>query len=266
MSGRAVSPIRSEIAWSEKDKIIVRNHDLANELMGHIDLGEMAFLQIAGRLPTQAEGRVFNAMLVSLVEHGLTPSALATRMTVAGAPEALQASVAAGLLGLGSVFVGSIEGSAEMLQNALGLDAPSVGDLKPIAASIVDDYESTGRNIPGLGHPVHKEGDPRSLRLFALAEECGVAGPGVHLLQAIEELLHTRNGKLRPINATGAVGALSYDLGIPWQVARGLGVISRCIGLVGHVLEELSNPIAHEICRRAEFESATARQEASEAQ
>ena len=116
---RKTKPIRSDIAWSTHDRIEVHGKSLPDELLGHINLGDMAFLQILGRMPTPPESRLFNAVAVTLVEHGITPSALAARLTYAGAPESLQAAVAAGLCGLGTVFVGSTEGTAKMLYEAL---------------------------------------------------------------------------------------------------------------------------------------------------
>src|SRR5262244_1795675 len=129
-------PLRSDIAWSSADAITVKGFDLPNALMGKVDLGDMVFLELMDRLPTESESVLFNAMLVSLVEHGITPSSLATRLTVAGAPEALQGAVAAGLLGLGSVFVGSIEDAARLLQAEVGAVDD---DPRSVAALVVSD-------------------------------------------------------------------------------------------------------------------------------
>src|SRR5260370_24669533 len=116
---RAQKPIRSDIAWSTSDRIVVRGKDLPGEILGHMNLGDLAFLQITGRTATPQESNVFNAIVITLVEHGITPSAIVARMTYAGAPESLQAAVAAGLCGLGSVFFGSTEGSTKKLFQAL---------------------------------------------------------------------------------------------------------------------------------------------------
>src|SRR6266851_10243997 len=149
---KARKPIRSDLAWSTADRIVVRGKDLPGEILGKLNLGDMAFLELTGRTPNARESKLFNAMVVTLVEHGLTPSALAARLTYLGAPEAMQAAVAAGLCGLGSVFVGSTEGCARMLFEALENPGPKL-NLPVIARSIV---EKT-KKIPGLGHPVHKQ-------------------------------------------------------------------------------------------------------------
>jgi citrate synthase len=237
-------PIRSELGWSTRDRIVVRGKDLPGEILGKLNLGDMAFLELTGKIPDEKQSRLFNAMAVTLVEHGVTPSALAARLTYLGAPEAMQAAVAAGLCGLGSVFVGSTEGCARMLFEALE-NPGSKPNLPAIAKSIV---EKT-KKIPGLGHPVHKPIDPRSVRLFEIARETGFYGRYCKLM---EELSKQKNLVL---NATGAIGALACELGLDWRAVRGIGVMARAVGLVGHLLEESRQPMAEEIWFRVEEEA-----------
>jgi len=226
---RKPKPIKSELAWSTPDRIVVRGKDLPNEILGHLNLGDMAFLVILGRVPNEKESKLFNAIAVTLVEHGVTPSAIAARMTYLGAPESPQAAVAAGLLGLGSVFVGSTEGVARMLSEN-------------------QDIEKMKR-VPGLGHPIHKPVDPRTKRLFEIARETGFYGK---YCKRMEEIGKERN---LVVNATGAIGAIACELGIDWRAVRGIGVMARAIGLVGHILEESKSPMALELWERAEDEA-----------
>lgn len=246
--------VRSQMSWSTPDRIVVRGFDLTGDLMGSVNLGDMAFLELMGRLPTDDESTVFNAMLVALVEHGITPNTIAARLTYLGAPEALQAAVAAGLLGLGSVFVGTIEGAAKMLQEALPRDGDAV-DLEALAVGIVNDFRNRKQQIPGLGHPIHKPVDPRSTRLFDLAEERGLSGRYVALMQLIVAEFERQTGRQLPLNVTGAIGAIASDMSIPWQICRGLGVMARSVGLVAHLLEEMRDPMATEIWHRVEDEA-----------
>ena len=247
-------PIRSDIAWSNRKRIVVRGKDLPSEVIGRLDLGDFSFLQLTGQLPTREESRVYNAILVTLVEHGLTPSALAARLTYAGAPESMQAAVAAGLCGLGTVFVGSMENAARLLSEALAPGAGEV-DLEAQARTIAAEYRAAGRILPGLGHPIHKPVDPRAPRLFEVAAECGLSGRYVALMQAIAREAERLSGKELPVNATGAIGALCCELGFSWKVVRGFGVMARAVGLVGHILEEAENPIASELWLRTEEEA-----------
>lgn len=244
--------LRSRLGWSTADRISVHGYDLPGELMGRVGLGDMGFLSLTGRLPGTAESAVFNACLVTLVEHGVTPSALATRLTLLGAPESLQGAVAAGLLGLGERFVGSIEGAARLTQEAWA-EAEEGADPAALAGPIIDRYDREGVPLPGFGHPVHKPVDPRTERLFAIAAEHGLAGRHVALITAVG-VEARRRGKPLPINATGAIGAVASELGLPWHVCRGLGVMARAVGLVGHVLEEQGEPIAAELWRRTDDE------------
>lgn len=247
--------LRSDIAWSSAEKIGVHGYDLTEDLMGKVNLGDMAFLSVAGRLPDAREARMFNAIVVPLVEHGIVPSTLATRLTHAGAPEAMQASVAAGLLGLGSVFVGSTEGAARMLKAAIEQGGDSAS-LEELAQRIVAEHRAAKRIVPGLGHPVHKPVDPRSVRMFAIAQETGFHGRYVGLMLAVSREAERVTGRSLPVNATGAIGAICCEMGFTPQTAAGLGIMARAIGLVGHVLEEARNPMAIELWQRAEEEAA----------
>ena len=246
--------IRSELAWATPDRIVVKGYDLCEELLGHVSLGDMAFLELMDRRPTPQESKVFNAIAVTLVEHGLSPSAIAARLTFAGAPEAMQAAVAAGLCGLGSVFVGSMETAARVLQEALP-PGSAPGDLDALARDIVTTHVAQKKSIPGIGHHFHKPVDPRAPRLFAIAQENGLSGRYVDLMQRIAAEAEQRLRKPLPVNATGAIGAIASELGMPWTIVRGIGVMARAIGLVGHIREELKNPIAREIKTRAEEEA-----------
>ncbi len=254
MSPRKPNPIRSDIAWSTPDRITIRGKDLPNEILGHMNLGDFAYFQLTGKSATPEQSKVFNAILITLVEHGMTPSAIAARMTYAGAPESLQAAVAAGLCGLGTVFVGSTEGAARMLYEALPQGTKGA-DLDAIAKSTVASYRGAKRIIPGVGHPIHKPIDPRTPRLFELAAQNGMAGDYVKLMQMICAEAERATGKSMPINATGAIGALCCEFGFPWKIVRGFGVMARAIGLVGHILEESERPMAVEIWHRVEDEA-----------
>jgi citrate synthase len=250
---RKAKPLRSEMGWSSRDRITVRGFDLTKDLLGKIDLGAMAWLEITGRLPDAREAEVFNALLVTLVEHGMTPQAISARLISTCAPEAMQAAVAAGLLGVGSVFAGGSEEIARVLQAALA-DTAADADLAAIASAVVEDYAARKAPIPGLGHPLHKPIDPRTPVLFAIAEKNGYRGRYVALLEAIGAAAEVRLGRNLPINATGAIGAILSELGFPWRICRGVAIIGRAVGLVGHIAEEMRNPLGHEIYQRIEHE------------
>jgi citrate synthase len=256
VKGKSRKKLRSDLAWSTADRIVVRGHDLAEELLGKVSLGDVAFLELKGRLPTTHESTVFNALAVTLVEHGMTPSAIAARLTIFGAPESLQGAVAAGLLGMGDRFGGPVEGAARMLQEAL-LDARPDADLRAVAKQIVSAHKERKQPVAGLGHPVHKDVDPRAPKLFAIAAENGLSGRHVELIKLVSEEASRSYGRPLPVNATGAIGAIASELEIPWRVCRGLAVMARAIGLVAHIQEELEDPLAAEIWSRVEGESSS---------
>ncbi len=251
--------LHSEIAYSSADRIVVRGHDLV-DLIGNVPLGDMAFLELKGRLPTSQESAVFNAITVTLVEHGMTPSTIAARMTYLGAPESLQGAVAAGILGLGTRYGGSVEDVAHILQTRLA-PATAGADLRQVARAVVDEHRSARRVIPGIGHPEHKDVDPRVPRLFEVAAANGLSGRHVELVRLIGDEASVALGRNLPVNATGAIGAIASELEIPWQVCRGLAVMARAIGLVAHLQEEVTDPLAMEIWRRVEEEAAESNRE-----
>ncbi|HKE73824.1 MAG TPA: citryl-CoA lyase [Acidimicrobiales bacterium] len=240
-------PLHSWIGSSTPDSITLAGRDLPSEVMGRLSLTELAYLLITRREPTPAQRRMLDVVLVSLADHGLTPSALAARLTYTGAPEAIQGAVAAGLLGAGSVFLGPTGDTAEFLAAALaGGDGESLPDdaaLAGVARAAVAARLAAGLRVPGLGHPVHKVEDPRTPRLYALAEEEGLLGPHARLLLAVAAAHEEATGKRLPVNGAGAGGAVLVDIGIPPGSVRGVVLIARTAGLVAHLAEEAAEPL-----------------------
>jgi len=219
------------------ESITVRGADLVDDLIGELTFTEMTYFAITGRRPTRAQTRILDAVLVTLMEHGLTPSAIATRMIYGSTPESLQAAVSAGLLAVGSVFVGTMEGCAALIARIL--EAP---DKEAAARDIADEYRSARKPIPGFGHHMHKPDDPRTPKLFALAEAEGLRGDHVAALRTLSAAVDERFGKHLTINATGAIAALLGEIDFPASVMRGVAVISRSAGLVAHIAEEQQTP------------------------
>jgi citrate synthase len=240
-----MSDIRTAVGASTADSITVAGLDLATEVMGHVDFADLAFLLACGRLPGHGESVVFNAILVALADHGLTPSALAARLTLTGAPESIQGAMAAGLLGGGSALLGVVEDTARFLSQALAdLDASaSDDDLATAAAVALDGVRAAGRRVPGLGHPIHRVEDPRAPRLYLLAAEHGVLGLHLRLLEFVAQASRERTGRTLPINGAGVCGAALADLGFPASIIRGAALLARAGGLLGHLREERERPI-----------------------
>jgi citrate synthase len=235
--------LHTDIGGADPDAITVRGRDLASDLMGKVTFTELTFLLVRGRAPTAQETVLLDAVLVSLAEHGLTPTVLAARLTHTGAPESLQGAVAAGLLGAGSVFLGVVEDTAVFLDAVVAAGEERGDPLDAAAAEAVRACLADGRRIPGLGHPVHKGGDPRTARIYAIAEEQGLEGPHLRALRLVSAAHREATGKTLPINGAGVAGAALADLGFPARIVRGMALLARTAGLVAHLEEEHERPL-----------------------
>jgi citrate synthase len=233
---------RSAISTSNEETIVVRGHDLAGELIGTINFTDHFWLLVTGQLPTLAQRRILDATLVAIAEHGLVPSVQASRMTLAAAPEALQGAVAAGILGCGSVVLGSSEAAGRFYAE---IAAEVTGGLSLAAAAtkVVGEYRGAKRPIPGYGHPLHKGYDPRARRLFQVAAEAGASGRHAEIAHVVERLLPELVGRPLALNVSGAIPAVLLDVGFPLLALKGVPMLARTASLIAHLLEEQERPI-----------------------
>lgn len=239
------------IGTSDATSIRLLGHDLAGELMGKVGFGELAFWLATQRRPTPQQVRVFEAVLVSLADHGFTPTAIAARLTLYSAPDALQGAIAAGLLGGGSRFLGVTEDTGRFLAGVLasveGHLPESDEAWDALARRAISEQRAAGRFVPGLGHPVHKTADPRTAVIIEIAEQEGLRGPHLRLFEAIGRVHVEILKRKLPLNGAGVAGAALADLGLPPELLRGVALLARAAGLLGHLAEELRQPIAPDI-------------------
>jgi citrate synthase len=236
---------------SSRDAITLLGHDLARDVMGSVGFGELAFWLATQRRPSPGETRVFEAVLAALADHGFTPTAIVTRLTYLSAPDSVQGALAAGLLGGGSRFLGVTEDCGRFLHDVLtGVDGDLPADdagWDALALQTVRAQRAAGRFVPGLGHHVHKDGDPRTPRLFEIAAEEGLVGPHLALFAAIGRVHPEVLGKRLPLNGAGVCGAALADLGLPLELLRGFALLARTAGLIGQLAEELRHPVANDV-------------------
>ncbi len=198
---------------------------------------------------------MFETVLVALADHGFTPTAIAARLTYLSAPDAIQGALAAGLLGGGSRFLGVSEDTGRFLAEALAgageLPADDAG-WDAVARHAVEARRAAGGLVPGLGHHLHKDGDPRTPVIVRIARHEGQYGPHLALFEAAGRVAPAVLGRRLPLNGAGACGAALADLGIPLPLLRRVVLLARCAGLLGHLAEELRRPIANDIFRDVE--------------
>lgn len=226
--------IKTNIATADATSVTVRGKDLISDLIGHQSFTEMLYFLTRNRFPTPVERTVLDACLVTLMEHGLNSSTLITRLAADSVPGQVQVAMAAGLMVVGDVFIGTMEGCAGILRRGV----EQGGDLDAYCQRIVGEYTSSKTPFPGFGHATHTPDDPRAIRLFEVAAEAGLEGTYIDLLKRLGAELDRARGRHLTINATGAIAALLLEIGIPVEIMRGFAVVSRAGGLIGHLIEE----------------------------
>lgn len=241
--------IKTDIGTTTPEAIQVRGLDLASEILGKFDFVDMVCWLSWARLPQAREKEMINLLLVTAADHGMTPSAISSRLTYLGAPESLQGAVAAGLLGAGSHFLGTVQNAAELwTRHGAALAADSSDEaVTACARELLRAAKAARQSIPGVGHPIHVDGDPRVPALRAVSQRNGYFGKHWRLALAVAEVLRTGHGRRLPLNAAGAIGAVLADMGLDPMFGRGLALIGRAAGLVAHVMEERVAPIGQDI-------------------
>jgi citrate synthase len=241
-SGKSERPA-SHISQAYPDRVEVRGRDLTGDLMGRLTFTEYFHLLLTGREPSDEERFFFDLLLVSIAEHGMMPSNVSARMTLAADPDSLQGAVAAGILGAGSVVLGTSGLCAELLVQARSGRDP--GEL-------VGELRAAGKKVPGFGHPVHEPVDPRAQRILELADERGVSGPHVQMARRLESEVAATFGKPLPMNVAMPIAAVLLDLGYPASTVKTLPILARTASLLAHLIEEREEPLGFRMAAAAE--------------
>jgi len=252
-SGLADIRVETRVGRANAQRVTLLGRDLTDELIGTASYAEVLLLAVTGERPPAPHVRVLDSVLVSLVDHGMQPSALAARLTYAAAPDAVQGAMAAGLLGAGSSLLGSMEQAGRLLVDIRRRIDAGEGQEGAVAFE-VDRVLDAGGKVAGFGHRLHRDGDPRAVRLIGVAAHAGVAENELSLLGTIGEHVGARLGRPLAVNATGACAAILLGIGIPWQLHRGVAMVSRAAGLLAHIGEEIEQPLTPAV-RRALRES-----------
>ena len=247
--GKATVP-RTAICTSDAHTIVVRGRDLSKDLIGKIGFVEHFFLLLTGQLPSAGQAAVLNATLVAIAEHGLVPSVQAARMTFAAAPDALQGAVASGILGCGSVVLGSSETAGRMYAEIAARMGQGSG-IDAAALAVMKEWRAAGKSIPGYGHPLHKERDERVNALFDVARAAGTDLGFVAIAEAAERALPEVLGKPLKLNVSGAIPAVLLGAGFPVQALKGVPILARTAGLIAHLFEEMHQPIGFALSYQA---------------
>jgi citrate synthase len=241
----------SAIGRAYPDRVEVRGRDLAGDLMGRVSFTEHFHLLLTGREPTDDQRFFLDLLLVAIAEHGMMPSNVAARMTLAADPGSLHGAVAAGILGCGPVVLGSSEECARLLEQ--GQERVVAGEeAVAVADALARAIQRSGDKVPGFGHPVHRPVDPRAERILELADERGVSGPHVLLARRLSESVTEVWGKSLPMNVSMPIAAVLLDLGFPRAAVKGVPILARTAGLLAHLAEEQERPVGFLMAAAAE--------------
>lgn len=240
---------RTGICGYDADNIMIRGRDLVNEIMGSYGFTELMLLQALGTEPDRTRVRILDAVMVTIMEHGMVPSAVVSRLTHYGAPESFQGAVVAGLLGVGDRYAGTAGECGAVLERIMAVEE---GERKERALEEVRAYRRIRRPVPGFGHPIHQTKDPRVDRLLEIVREAGAGGEYIDAMYILQDALREELGKPLVTNISAAMAAAMAEAGIPSRLMRGVVLTARCAGLVGHVFEEMSEPAAPAIWEAAQ--------------
>ena len=234
----------SHISQAYPDRVEVRGRDLTGDLMGRLSFTEYFHLLLTGEEPTEEQRFFLDLVLVSIAEHGMMPTNIAARMTLAADPESLQGAVAAGILGAGPVILGTSEECARLLEEA------RASGRNPL--EIARGIHEAGGKVPGFGHPVHKPLDPRAERILELADQRGVSGQHVELARRLGDAVAQTWGKPLTMNISMPIAAVMLDLGFPVAAVKAVPILARTAGLLAHLAEEQEQPLGFVLARAAE--------------
>jgi citrate synthase len=248
--GKPGDPV-SNIGQAYPDRVEIRGRDLTGDLMGRLSFTEYFHLLLTGHEPTEDQRFFMDLLLVAIAEHGMMPTNVAARMTLAADPGSLHGAVAAGILGCGPVILGTSEECARLLEEAQQRVAAG-GDPGEVASEAVQAIRAAGGRVPGFGHPVHRPLDPRAERILALADTRGVAGPHVLLARRVRDAVAEAWGRPLTMNVSMPIAAVMLDLGFPSSAVKSIPILARTAGLLAHLAEEQRRPLGFLMANRAE--------------
>ena len=241
----------TRISQAYPDRVEVRGRDLTRDLMGRLSFTDYFHLLLTGREPTGDQRFFLDLLLVAIAEHGMMPTNVAARMTLAADPQSLQGAVAAGILGAGPVVLGTSEACARLLEDRQN-SVDAGGTPEAVAADIAREVRATGGKIPGFGHPVHRPLDPRAERILELADSRGVSGAHVLLARCLREAVAEAWSKPLTMNVAMPIAAVMLDLGFRSTAVKAVPILARTAGLLAHLVEEHDHPVGFLLAAGAE--------------
>jgi len=227
---------KSKITKVEPNHLVTRGYR-QEDLIGNLSYPHVVYLLLKGELPSEEHGKMIDAILTACIDHGVTPpSSIASRIVASGGVP-LPTAVAAGVLSIGDAHGGAIEKGAKFLQDGVVRMKNEKKSIAEMGKILVKESRENHKRILGFGHRVHTA-DPRTKRLFTLADELKISGDHIALSKVIETELESSAGRKLPINVDGAIAAITSDMGFDYRLGKAFFLLGRVAGLTAHVYEE----------------------------
>ncbi len=227
---------KTSVTKIQPNKVSIRGYPV-DKLMGKISFAQAIYLVLTGERPSPEVGKLVDAIFVSSIDHGASPPSVLSARTVASTGAELNAAIAAGVLGISRYHGGAIEEAMKLFLDIARRMEEEKKSATDAALDFLEEMQAKGKRASGFGHRIHTE-DPRTKKLFDLAEELELAGRYIQIAFAVEKGLKDVYGKSLPINVDGAIAAVLCDLGIPPEIGNAFFIIARVPGLVAHIHEE----------------------------
>lgn len=205
--------------WGEQDHL---------EVSQHRSFASMVFELLSEKVPSKVEETIFELILNLSIDHGSdTPSAQAT-IEAAKEGKTISDAVAAGVTEINDVHGGAQEQLMEILYR--------IQSSEFRVQNLVEEFLKEGKRIPGFGHRIYKEKDPRAELILEKMKEAVMGEEFIKIALELKNELENQAGKSLPLNIDGVISVALCSFGWDPKLGKAVFIIARTPGLCGQFL------------------------------